>query len=180
VTFRETALTAADGFTLSAEVHEAPEPRAAVLLAPATGVSRRIYRPLAGYLAGRGFSVLLVDYRGTGDSRPASLRGFVASAEDWARLDLAAAFDAAAALAPGHPVSWLGHSIGGQLLGLCPRRDRVRSALLVGHEIHPLASYASCMAAWGPMMLLSWGFYRIVEVPSIDMGKRFVQRSTAH
>ncbi len=52
--------------------------------------------------------------------------------------------------------------------------------LLVGHEIHPLAAYASCMAAWGPVMLLSWGFYRFVEVPSIDLGKRFVQRLTAH
>jgi len=51
--------------------------------------------------------------------------------------------------------------------------------LLFGHELHPLAYYASCMAAWGPVMLLSWGYYRFVEVPSIDLGKRFVQRSTA-
>jgi peptidoglycan/LPS O-acetylase OafA/YrhL len=51
--------------------------------------------------------------------------------------------------------------------------------LLVGHEIHPLAAYASCMASWGLVMLLSWGFYRLVELPSIDLGKWFVQRSTA-
>ena len=51
--------------------------------------------------------------------------------------------------------------------------------LLVGHPISSLATYACCMAAWGLLMLPSWVFYRFVELPSIDLGKWYVRRSTS-
>lgn len=146
---------------LAADLFEAPSPRGAVLVAPATGVSRRIYRRLAAYLAGCGLSVVLIDYRGTGDSRPKSLRGFRASAEDWARLDLAAAVEACEALAPGRPVLWLGHSIGGQLLGLCPRRTSVKAALFV-------AAQSGYWRHWPPAYRWRlWLFWHVV-VPGLS------------
>jgi len=127
------ALRAADGFQLACDLHLPPDgtgPRAAVLLAPAMGVERGFYRHFAGYLAGRGAAVLAVDYRGVGGSRPAGLRGFGARLRDWAELDLEAALAHLSARFAGLPLRWVGHSVGGQLLGLL-RDPPVERALLL-------------------------------------------------
>src|ERR687893_2317625 len=68
-----------------------------VLVAPATGVRRRLYRAFAEYLAGQGFGVVTWDWRGTGDSRPKSLRGFEATMRQWGERDLAGVIDWATA-----------------------------------------------------------------------------------
>jgi predicted alpha/beta hydrolase len=70
-----------------------------------------------------------------GRSRPAefrrSLRGFQADVTTWARQDTPAMVDFVAARTPGRPLLWVGHSLGGQILGLVPNRDRVRAMLTV-------------------------------------------------
>ncbi len=127
------ALRAADGFQLAGDLHLPPggsDPRAAVLLAPAMGVQRGFYRPFASYLATRGAAVLAVDYRGVGGSRPAGLRGLGARLRDWAELDLEAALAHLSTRFGGLPLAWVGHSVGGQLLGLL-RDPPVGRALLL-------------------------------------------------
>jgi predicted alpha/beta hydrolase len=81
-------------------------------------VARRLYRGFATFLAEEGFRVLTWDWRGTGESRPASLRGFQATMMDWAMRDLGGMLDWAAAHAGSAPVLAVGHSFGGQALGL--------------------------------------------------------------
>jgi predicted alpha/beta hydrolase len=39
--------------------------------------------------------------------------------------------DAVAARAPGKPLTWIGHSLGGQLLGLLPDRARIAKAVAI-------------------------------------------------
>src|SRR5205809_953060 len=76
VLIQDTTIAARDGYALAASVF-VPEgrPSGAVLINSATAVPRKIYRGFAGYLASQGFAVVTYDYRGTGGSRPASLRG---------------------------------------------------------------------------------------------------------
>ncbi|UUX96735.1 alpha/beta fold hydrolase [Aquabacterium sp. J223] len=125
------ALTAADGFVLQGRLHGDPAgARAGVLLAPAMGVPQRFYADFAAWLAAQGFAVLTFDYRGIGASRPEafrhSLRGLRADVDTWAEQDAAAALDALAARLPaGRPLHWIGHSLGGQIVGLVPRHERV-------------------------------------------------------
>lgn len=127
-------LVAADGYVLAADLAR-PDgpPHTLVLVAPAMAVPRRLYYKWMRYLADQGFAVLVLDYRGIGDSAPRRLRGFHATLLDWARLDLTAGLDTLKLRFPGVPMAWFGHSIGGQLLGLLPSSagpvDRV---LLVG------------------------------------------------
>lgn len=59
------------------------------------------------------------------------MRRLEADVLTWARRDCAAAVDAAAALAPGKPLTWIGHSLGGQLFAMVPNRDRVDRVLTV-------------------------------------------------
>jgi predicted alpha/beta hydrolase len=54
---------------------------------------------------------------------------------DWASLDVAPAVDFAAALNPGKPLVYVGHSFGGQALGLIPNSNKVNRALLVASQV---------------------------------------------
>jgi hypothetical protein len=96
-------IAAADGLELAATSYagEAGASRGLVLLVPATGVRRRLYHPLAGFLAECGFDALTWDWRGTGESRPCRLRGFHATMTDWATLDLGGVLAWAAGRARG-------------------------------------------------------------------------------
>lgn len=115
--FAELQLCADDGTPLAAR-HYPPRAlaRGAVLLAPAMGVPQRFYEPLASWLAGHGFSTLSFDYRGMGASRRASLRGLDIDIVGWGERDAQASLDALRALTPGLPLTWIGHSLGGQIV----------------------------------------------------------------
>lgn len=101
--------------------------KGAVLIVPAMGCSQDYYAPFASWLAAQGFLAATFDYRGTGLSRPHTLRGFKADILDWARLDCAAMIDAL----PERPLYWIGHSLGGQILGLVPNKQLVKKAVTV-------------------------------------------------
>jgi predicted alpha/beta hydrolase len=126
--------------------------RHAVLINSATAVPRKIYRGFAGYLARRGCAVLTYDYRGTGDSRqkslvgynqPKSLVGFKASMADWAALDVTAAVAWMRERYHNLPLTYVGHSFGGQALGLLPNNAEVSRALLIASQ----AGYWKLMAS---------------------------------
>lgn len=132
---QDTTFAARDGFQLAATVFSpAGQPRSAVLINSATAVPRKIYRGFATYLAEQGFTALTYDYRGTGGSRPASLRGFEARMRDWAALDVAAAIDHMRTVWPSLPLAVVGHSFGGQAVGLVPNNREISRALLVAAQ----------------------------------------------
>src|SRR5918997_3735981 len=112
-------IPAADGFSLAATLFgdDGGSAERVVLVAPATGVRRRLYRAFAEFLAGEGFDVVTWDWRGTGDSRPPSLRGVEATMRDWGQRDLAGVIDWAATRYAAARLSVVGHSFGGQAVG---------------------------------------------------------------
>jgi predicted alpha/beta hydrolase len=144
---------AMDGYLLGASLFlPRGAKRQAVLINSATAVPRKIYRGFAGYLAGRGCAVLTYDYRGIGDSRqkavvgynqPKSLVGLKASMSDWAALDVTAAVEWMRERYNALPLSYVGHSFGGQALGLIPNNDEVSRALFVAAQ----AGYWKLMAS---------------------------------
>jgi len=144
---------AADGYLLGATLFlPRGAKRNAVLINSATAVPRKIYRGFAGYLARRGCAVLTYDYRGTGDSRqksptgyhrPKSLAGFKASMSDWAALDVTAAVAWMRERYHNLPLSYVGHSFGGQALGLLANNSEVSRALLIAAQ----AGYWGLMAS---------------------------------
>ncbi|MFM1989657.1 MAG: hypothetical protein RJA99_2614 [Pseudomonadota bacterium] len=117
---------AADGHPIAATFRRpAGEPRAAVLIAAAMGVPQSFYAAFADWLVREGFAVATFDYRGTGRSLRGPLRALRADIVDWGRLDCEAMVEATAALAPGRPLHWIGHSLGGQIVPFVPSRDRI-------------------------------------------------------
>ena len=128
-------LISPDGPRLAARLFRPPDGvpwRGAVLIGGAMGVRQDYYRPFAAWLAEQGWVTLTLDYRGAGDSMPASrsLRGFDADLFAWAR-DLDSAIEALQAAAPSLPLYLVGHSLGAQLPGLMRHRDRIAGLLSV-------------------------------------------------
>lgn len=91
------------------------EARGAVLIVPAMATPARYYSHLATWLAENGYTTLTFDFRGFGDSLTGPLRAVEADVTQW----MADADDALSHLAgetDGLPLTWLGHSLGGQIL----------------------------------------------------------------
>ncbi len=125
----------ADGFDLAATLYEpAYRPRANLLIHGATAVPQKFYRRFAEFMASRGYRVVTYDYRGIGQSRPDSLRGFDARMTDWARLDAAAVIDRVKRDS-GLPLVALGHSFGGQLIGLIDEAAQVDGQIMVASQL---------------------------------------------
>ncbi len=121
---------AADGHPLAGTRYEplAP-PTAAVLINGATGVPRRYYAAYARFLARQGFAVLTYDYRGIGNSRFHAARPDQLTMRNWGELDAAAALDHLQLPFPHLPLLAVGHSVGGQLLGLMPNNGKLAGGI---------------------------------------------------
>lgn len=126
---------ARDGYSLAGTLFRPRQGNGrAVLIHAATGVRRGFYAKFAARLAEAGFTALSFDYRGIGDSHPGSLRNFPARMRDWAQLDAAGALDFLAAQAPEAKLLCVGHSFGGNGLGVVPGIERYHAALFVGTQ----------------------------------------------
>jgi predicted alpha/beta hydrolase len=128
-------IPATDGFPLGgSEFGDMSNAERVVLVAPATGVRRRLYRAFAKFLATQGFGVVTWDWRGTGDSRPQSLRRFRTNMRDWGERDLAGVIDWASAKNPRARLTVVGHSFGGQAVGLAANRQGVHALVVIGAQ----------------------------------------------
>lgn len=103
----------------------------AVLIAPAMGVPQRFYAPFASWLAGAGFHAVTFDYRGSGDSRSVPLPRLDTDVIGWAEHDAAAALGWLAARTQGLPLTWIGHSLGGQIIPLVPGHERIAKIITI-------------------------------------------------
>ena len=122
--------TALDGHELAVTRYAASgDAWGTMLVAPAMGVRQDFYGPIARYLAANGLHVLTFDFRGMGWSRQGALKGFKADMTDWVERDLEAMLREARKRAPGLPLLYLGHSLGGQLLAAAPSASQVAAAV---------------------------------------------------
>ncbi|MEK6806239.1 MAG: alpha/beta fold hydrolase [Pseudomonadota bacterium] len=171
----EVRLPATDGYPLAGTLYRPRQSNGvAVVISSAYAAPRGYYRAYARFLAARGFAVLTYDYRGIGDSRGAGWAGLEPRLRHWGERDLAAAIDWLADKYPHSRMTLIGHSIGGQLLGLAPNHARVVALLAVASQSgywrlrdgsHRIASFLYFHVFIPLMALLSRG------LPSLRRGE---------
>ena len=125
------AIPTANGAFLAATLFPASEPKALVLIHPATAVTQAFYEHFARHLAEIGLTALTYDYRGTGASRGPSLRGGAVTMADWMLEDVPAVTRWAAQRFPSLPLLAVGHSVGGHALVLSGDDHPLRAGVLV-------------------------------------------------
>ena len=174
-------LTTADGYQISATRYRATSTvRGHLVMAGATGVPQGFYRRFAEFAASAGYSVMTLDYRGIGRSRPATLKGFRMDYLDWGRQDLAAAVDA---MSESHlPLYVVGHSYGGHAFGLLPNHHKVDGLYTFAtgagwHGWMPFAERMRVLLLWrlvGPVIVrvkgyMAWNWMGMGEDLPLDV-----------
>ena len=143
---------AEDGYSLSGKLYRTPSvAKANIVVACATGVPQAFYRRFAEYATHAGFQVLTFDYRGVAASAPKQLKGFKMSYLDWGEYDLSAAIEYLGRT--GLDIYMIGHSYGGQALGLCKHHDRIEAMYCYGtgagwHGYMPLKEKIKVQMIW--------------------------------
>jgi predicted alpha/beta hydrolase len=129
-----------DGYELGGVLYtagSAPDPRQVAVLHAGAGIPAVRYRRFARFLAGQGIPTLTYDYRGIGVSRPATLRGFPATIEDWAFYDCAGGIAWLREHFPRAAIVGIAHSIGALLFGGAHNAaDQSQLVIISGHTAY--------------------------------------------
>jgi predicted alpha/beta hydrolase len=156
-------LRAPDGEPLAAH-HFAPRfaARGAALIVPAMGVPQAFYAPFATWLAEVGVHALTFDYRGTGRSSRRPVREVEADILTWARLDTTAALRALQDRVPGVPLTWIGHSLGAQIIPFVPDHRELAQVITIAAGS---GYWRDNVAALRPKVWLLWHVLTPVLTP---------------
>lgn len=131
-----------------------------VIVAGATGVHQGFYRRFANFASDRGFETITFDYRGIGESKPDSLKGFRMNLLDWGKLDLAAVVESESQ--DDVPLFLVGHSYGGHAFGLLPNHNKISGFYVYGtgagwHGYMPLSEKLKVLTMWNIVLpILTW------------------------
>jgi predicted alpha/beta hydrolase len=153
------------GFTWRHAVQDTQRP--VVIINAATSVRCRHYSRFADYLFANDFDVITYDYRGIGESRPASLKGLKASWSDWGALDFEAMLKRVQREFPDQPIDVVGHSFGGCAAGLGASGRLIRRLVTVGAQFAYWRDYAPAhrwrmLGKWHvvmPLITMIYGYF---------------------
>lgn len=131
--FENINISCSDGYNLSARFYPVNSKLQLnpILICPATGIGKGFYHAFALWLAEQGYAVLSFDFRGIGDSLHGALKDSKASIQDWGQLDIPAAIETLLNKTDADQVTIMGHSAGGQLLGIVPNYVKVNKVIAI-------------------------------------------------
>jgi len=141
------------GYTVTATQFEAKDAKKVVIIGVATGVQQGYYSKFSQFLAEQGVTALTFDYGGINLSKKTSLRVFDTSLTNWATNDLASVLQFVKQQYPGLEIHYIGHSIGGQVLGLVPSNHHFKNVVLVASQ----SGHTRFWSGFGKVkMLFNW------------------------
>ena len=113
-------LTTEAGHNLAVNLFRAENPKAVVVVAGAMGVAQYHYAKFCLWLSTQGYSVVTFDYHGMGASVGEGVRHCSSGILDWAKYDCPRVIDFAQSVSTQSELIWIGHSVGGQIVGMLP------------------------------------------------------------
>ncbi len=117
MSFHSLQLATSAGHTITVKTFQPEQPKAVVIVAGAVGVPQYHYEKFARWLSQLGYAAITFDYDGIGESVDGHVKNSRSDMMSWGRNDASAVLDHAAGQYPNLKINWVGHSVGGQLLG---------------------------------------------------------------
>jgi predicted alpha/beta hydrolase len=130
--FQPEIIRTKDGRKISARLYKsADEVCKVVVIAPSADVTQEFYYDFACYLADNKMAVITFDFRGAGLASVVELKGFRANLENWAQQDLDAVLRFAKNSFPKLQLIFIGHGLGGEIVGLAAASQFISRIVLV-------------------------------------------------
>jgi len=130
--FRSETIRTKDGRKITARMYVPDrETIRVIVISPSAGVTQEFYFEMACFFRENNFAVISFDFRGTGASAPLELKGFEASLANWALQDADAVLRYTKSQFPKHELIFMGHGIGGEIIGLSPASQFINRIILV-------------------------------------------------
>lgn len=112
----------------------AKESEKLLLISPATGVKKHLYSAFARFMQEQGYSVLTWDWSGIGDNLHGNVKDCSVNMRDWAEKDLNAVIEFCQHNFSQQRLYLLGHSFGGQALGLVKEIKSIQAICTVATQ----------------------------------------------
>ena len=159
---RTITIEARDGHPLAATIYEPAGcfPERVVIVAPATAARRSFYEPYARWLASQGCVAITFDYRGIGGSLNGDIAASKATLREWGEKDFAAVIDWAKQTYWRQKLGVVGHSIGGQLVGILDNATSIDTVVTVAaqngfYRLYPIREAITYGLLWTVMPLIA-------------------------
>jgi len=125
-----------DGTRIWISFYEPQQPNEKIIvIAPGVGMTQEYYHLVALFFEQLGFIVVTFDYRGMGRSAPEKLNGYEANMHQWAVQDINAVLLHVKQNHPGREIIYIGHCMGGEIIGLAPASQYVNKIVLVSSAL---------------------------------------------
>lgn len=105
-----------------------------IIIVSAAGVLQTFYKRIAGFFQDNSISAITFDYTGIGKSLHGNIKKENSNLVNWGNRDLEAVIKYTIETFPGHKIILLGHSIGGQLIGLAPSSYMADKIILIAAQ----------------------------------------------
>ena len=173
---QEISINNCDNQKIALNIFEDGESLDVLIIASATGVKQRFYKKFATYISANRITVITFDYSGIGQSLNGSIKNFKGNASDWGEKDLEAVILYVTQNYPKHRLTILGHSIGGQIIGLSKSSSRAHKVILVAAQSGYWKFWkgASRMKMWMiwnllfPAALKIWGYLPSKKISGME------------
>ena len=139
-----------------------------IIINSALGIKQEYYQKIAQYLQSQHCTVITWDPRGIGGSRLDNVKKDTAKLREWGSHDLEAVLNYVVDLGwvKWQNIHLIGHSAGGQLVGLCPSLEKLKNIYLIcsgtgNWRLYSKKQWPRMFAAWYllvPSVLTLFGY----------------------
>ncbi len=128
-------INTADGYPITATYFEpAQKNKKTIVISTGVGLPQRFFFNFAKWLASKGYDAYTFDYRGIGLSKSKRLKGMKASYYDWTNHDFTSVTAYAKKMHPSNTLLHVGHSFGGNSLGMSTAFQHYDKFLTIGSQ----------------------------------------------
>ena len=120
--------------TIDSQLYENSNSNTVLIIASAMGVKQSFYQNFAEFASSNNISVITFDYSGIGKSLTGNIKKHKEFLHDWGNQNLEIIIKYSIENFPNHKKVVLGHSIGGQLIGLAPSSVHLDKIILVSAQ----------------------------------------------